>query len=262
MPVGCASTSTSERSTSRSTTSSAAARGTSSAASTCSSRAERRPGGERRQRPQPALVVGEEQVVAPGQRRGEGAATLGSACGGVGEQREAVVEPPQDLGHAEHPRAGGGQLDRQREAVERAAERRGRPARCAAAAVGARGEQGDGVVVGQRRQREGLLAVDAERPLAGGEHPHPGRGVEHLRHRIARRRRPGARSCPARAAGRRPRSPAIPVWPGRASASAVGSSSAVRTPSSRTSHVPSGAAVRARPRRRGASCPPRRARRP
>ena len=33
----------------------------------------------------------------------------------------------------------------------------------------------------------------------------------------------------------------MPVCPGRASASAVGSSSAVRTPSSRTSHVPSGA---------------------
>ena len=54
----------------------------------------------------------------------------------------------------------------------------------AAAAVGARGEQGDGVVVGQRRQRKGLLAVDAERPLAGGEHPHPGSGVEHLRDRV------------------------------------------------------------------------------
>ena len=145
---------------------------------------QRRTGGERRERPQPALVVGEEQVVAPGQCRGERAAPLGAAPGGVGEEREPVVEPPPDLGHAEHPRAGGGQLDREREAVERAAERQDVRAG-ARGPVGARREQGDGVVVGQRSQREGQLALDAERPLAGGEHPHARRGVEHVGHRIA-----------------------------------------------------------------------------
>ena len=43
--------------------------------------------GEAGERPQPALVVGEQQVVAPRDRAREGAAALGAGAGGIREQR-------------------------------------------------------------------------------------------------------------------------------------------------------------------------------
>ena len=209
------STVTSERSTRRSTTSSADAAGTSSAARTCSTAGMRGPAGELGERPEAALVVGEEQVVAPGQRRGEGAAALGSAGGGVGEQGEAVVEPLR--------RSRGTVRIRARAAASSIASGRQSRARHSCATSGAvsavRVNDGrrsaarcansvDCVGLRQRGEHAHHLAVEPERPLARGEHPHPRSGVEHLRRRA---RRPASARCSqlSRTSSRSaPRSPA------------------------------------------------------
>ena len=147
-PVAAAArpTITSERLASRPTTSIAAAAGTSSAPSTDSDRRERRAAGERGQRPQAALVVGEQQVVAPPDRRPERPAALGLAAGRVAQHGEAVVEAAGDLLDRQRLRARGGELDRQRQAVERPAQlahlRRGSPG----ARLARQGEQLDRVV--------------------------------------------------------------------------------------------------------------------
>ena len=54
---------------------------------------EGRSAGEARQCPQAPLVVGEQQVVAPRDRRGEGSTPLGPPAGRIPQQGEAVVEP-------------------------------------------------------------------------------------------------------------------------------------------------------------------------
>ena len=92
-------------------------------------RVERRAVDERGERPDPALVVGEEEVVAPGQRGRERALALRPPGRRVPQQREAVVEPPGDLGDRQRAGPRRGQLDGEREAVERAADLARRPAR-------------------------------------------------------------------------------------------------------------------------------------
>ena len=49
---------------------------------------------ERGQRPQPTLVVGEQQLVAPPDRRSERSAAFRFPAGGVAQHVEAVVETP------------------------------------------------------------------------------------------------------------------------------------------------------------------------
>jgi hypothetical protein len=77
--------------------------------------------GERRERPQAALVVGEEQVVAPSDRGLQRPPALRPAARRVGQDGEAVVEAAGDVLDRERPRARGGELDRQRQPVERPA---------------------------------------------------------------------------------------------------------------------------------------------
>ena len=48
--------------------------------------------GEGRERPQPSLIVGEQQLVAPPDRRLQLSATLGPAAGRVAQHGEAIVE--------------------------------------------------------------------------------------------------------------------------------------------------------------------------
>ncbi len=143
--------------------------------------------------PQAALVIGEEQVVAPGQGRGERAATLGSGRGGVGEQGEPVAETLGDLGHGQDPGPGGRELDRERQAVQRSTdlghgrcglggERERRPA-----LGGESREQPDGLRFGERRQRPRHLPVQPESPLAGRENAYPGGGVKHRDDELAHR---------------------------------------------------------------------------
>ena len=80
--------------------------------------AEGRAAGEAGQGPQASLVVGEQQVVAPRDRCGEGPPPFGSPTGRVAQQVEPVVEAARDLLHGERLRPGGGQLDGQRQPVE------------------------------------------------------------------------------------------------------------------------------------------------
>ena len=119
-------------------------------------RGQGRPAGEAGQRPEPPLVVGEEQVVAPGDGGGEGPASFGPPAGRVLEQGEAVVEAPGDLLDRQRPDPGGGQLDGQGQPVEGPADVL---------------DGGGGVV------------VEDEPPA------HPGRAVGEQRHRVGQRQR-------------------------------------------------------------------------
>ena len=69
-------------------------------------------------RPQTPLVVGEQQVVAPGDRRAQRPAALGSPARRVAEDGEPVVETSGDLLDGQRPRACRGELDRERQAIE------------------------------------------------------------------------------------------------------------------------------------------------
>ena len=84
---------------------------------------ERRAISEAAECPQAALIIREQQVVAPGDRRLEGALPIGSAAGRVTQQGEAVVQSSADLGDRQRPRPRRGELDRQREPVERSTHR-------------------------------------------------------------------------------------------------------------------------------------------
>ena len=63
--------------------------------------------------PQATLVVGEEKVVAPGQRGPQGGLARWQVAGRIAQQREPVVQAAGDLVDRKHPRAGGRELDRQ-----------------------------------------------------------------------------------------------------------------------------------------------------
>ena len=139
--------------------------------------------GEGGERPQTALVVGEQQVVAPPDGRLEGSAAFRSAAGRVAQHDEAVVEATGDLLDRQRLGSRRGELDRQRQAVERTAQLVHRVARVADVEVralggGPAGEQLDRVVERQRRELEHGLTVDVERHLAGAQDPQPRGGVE------------------------------------------------------------------------------------
>ena len=78
--------------------------------------------GEGRQRPQPALVVGKQQVVAPCDRRPQSAAALWATTGRIVQHDKAVVESLRDLFDRERAGTRRCQLDRQRETVQRPAQ--------------------------------------------------------------------------------------------------------------------------------------------
>ena len=143
-------------------------------------RRERRAAGEGGQRPEAALVVGEQQVVAPPDRRPQRSAALGLAARRVAQHGEAVVEPARDLLDGQRPRARRRELDRERQAVERPAQlahllrvaRAGRP----------EGEELDSVFEPQRSELEHGLACELERHLAGAQDPQRRRRVEQALH--------------------------------------------------------------------------------
>ena len=86
--------------------------------------------GEAAERPETALIVGEQQVVAPRDRRLERTLPIGSAARRVTQQGEPVVQSSTDLVDRHRPRPCRGELDRQRESVERSTHRLdGRPRR-------------------------------------------------------------------------------------------------------------------------------------
>ncbi len=129
----------------------------------------------RHPREQP-LLGGHEEPVGPVDRGGK--ALVAGLCGAraAGEQA-AVVEPRGDLGDAHRPRARGGQLDAERQAVHPTADLGDRgPVGVDVRPGGPRAqhEQRRGVRERQRRHRPHLLAVDAERLPARGEHDDAG----------------------------------------------------------------------------------------
>ena len=156
---------------------------------------ERCSAGEGGERPQAALVVGEEQVVAPADRGTERAPALRLAARRIAQHREAVVEAPRDLLDGQRPGAGGSELDRQRQPVERVAEvahGRGRVVFSAGAlGGGAAAEQLDGVLEPEWGELDDVLAVDIEWHLARAQHVQrrarieqaggePGGGLDHV----------------------------------------------------------------------------------
>ncbi len=179
------STMTSERLARRPTTSIAVDGGTSSACEDGLDRRKGRAAGERGQRPQAPLVVGEQELVAPPDRRPECSASLRLAAGRVAQHAEAIVEATADLLDGQRLGARRGKLDREWQAVER-------PAQVVhlahgAGPSGATGEQLHGVGERERRELEHDLAVDVECDLARAEDPERGGRVEEaLRQRRGR----------------------------------------------------------------------------
>ena len=214
-------------------------------------RVQRRAAGEAGQRPQPALVVGEQQVVAPADRPGQRAAPLGAPAGRVAQQREPVVEPSGDVAAptatapgrrpARSPaaaRRATGRPPRRRPRssssstnwrahLARPGRRTARPSRRSAAArAGRRSRRRDRAAPGWWR-----APAAAARRRAGGR---PGRP----------RRRRRARSCRAAGPSRRRRggrrSICSPPVTCSVSATACGIDAAASTASSRTSQTPPG----------------------
>ena len=168
---------TSERLASRPTTSIAADAGTSSAVEDELDCRERRAARERRQRPQAPLVVGEQQLVAPSDRRLERSAAFRLAARRIAQHVEAIVEAAGDLFDRQRLGSRRRELDRQREPVERTAEVVHRVARRVGASVlalrrGARRvNSSTASASGEWRELEQRLAVDVEWHLAGAQDP-------------------------------------------------------------------------------------------
>ena len=149
--------------------------------------------------PQHDPLAGREQLPAPVDHRAQGALPVGCAARPAGEQREAVVEPGQQLVHAERAHPPCGELQRERKAVEPPADRRDRgrggriedePGR---GGRSPRGEQPGGAggahglelaaARGQRQRRDLAehLARNPERLPARGEDPQAGCDPQQLR---------------------------------------------------------------------------------
>jgi hypothetical protein len=140
--------------------------------------------GEHGEPPQDDPVTLGQQVVAPLDRRRQGLVAGGDTPGTPDQQREPVVEPGRDLPRGERPQPGGGQLEGQRDPVQAPAhrpdrglalriEREPRPGE-----AGPLQEQGEGVVLAERRHLPDRLPGHAERFPAGGQHRHLGAGPE------------------------------------------------------------------------------------
>ena len=129
--------------------------------------------------PQTSLIVGEEQFVAPRDRRLQRALSIGTAAGRVTQQGEPVVESSPDLVDRHRPRPGGRELDCEGEPVERATH--GLDGRPGIVRHDERGSmRGRSLCEQQHRVGEGQwcegvdrLAVESERQLAGAQHTNP-----------------------------------------------------------------------------------------
>ena len=122
-----------------------------------------------------ALVVA-QQPGAPLDGRLHGALALGQVACAAGEQRQRVVEPVDHRLGRQDARTGGGELERERRAVERSADRvDGRRVLVGHREVGLDGpgplhEQVGGHGRGKRAEVDALLAADPQQDPARGEH--------------------------------------------------------------------------------------------
>ena len=124
--------------------------------------------GEHRQRGEQLLLVGLEQVVGPADRVVHRPVARVAAAAHRLQQPEALVEPAGDLGDAERPRPGRGQLDRERDAVEPSADLD--DDRCGPGVEHERGIGGAGPLDEQRHRGDrGGLGVGVVLGAGGGE---------------------------------------------------------------------------------------------
>src|SRR6266516_3199627 len=111
------------------------------------------------------LLVRREQVVRPGDRRPQRLlARVGVAAGP--EQVQSLRDPLEDLSGCEHADPGGGELERQRQVVEPAAQLDNSLVRLDARP---RAEQLDRLWLGESRYRVDELTVDPQQLPAGDE---------------------------------------------------------------------------------------------
>ena len=139
--------------------------------------------GERAER---LSLAGLQQREAPFQRRADRLLARGCVARAAFEQRQRVGEPLHELAGVEQPDPPGGELDRERQAVEPAAQL-GHRLRVLIAEAEVRSplaravdEQFDRVRHGQRRDREALLAAQPQRFTARGQHVQPRAGLDEL----------------------------------------------------------------------------------
>ena len=83
--------------------------------------------GEDRTPPEDRLLVGRQEVVAPGDRTTQRPLALRQIAGAAGQDVQALLEPFEDRRRREHPDPGGGELDGEGQALESVARWLGRP---------------------------------------------------------------------------------------------------------------------------------------
>ena len=141
--------------------------------------------GEHRDSSEHDTFVVVEQFVTPVEGRTHRSVPITSAVAPGHEYIEARCESKRELGQRHRPDVGGGELDRQRNAVHMAADLFDhRPVLGPERGTGvARSvdEQVDGVRLdGQRRYRHDVFALDAEGLAARGKDPQPGAAVQRV----------------------------------------------------------------------------------
>ena len=146
-----------------------------------------RPAREDRQPPEQGLLRGREQVITPLQGGAQGALARRSGPVAGRQQPEPVAQPGADLLRRQDPDPGRGQLDRQRQAVERPADR-GDGGRVLRTDGKSRARRGAPV----REQADGLVTerVPGRRVRARGRHRqgrHPPGGLARHAQRLAAR---------------------------------------------------------------------------
>ena len=120
------------------------------------------------------LLVGAEQVVAPVDRRAERLLARGQVARAAGEEVEALLEPGEQRLRGEQLGARGGELDREREAVEADADLgdrgrvRVRHGEVGLDGAGALDEERDRLVLRERRDRRAGARGRAGRAAAPG----------------------------------------------------------------------------------------------
>ncbi len=126
---------------------------------------------------QVALVVG-QQLTAPVDQRPQARVPLGQPAQRVVEQCEPVREPVQQVLHGHRPQPGGGELERERQVVEPAAQLERAlvvPHQAGARVLGARVQQRERGVVGQGSQAVHAFADEPQRRAGRREHRDVGR---------------------------------------------------------------------------------------
>ena len=170
--------------------------------------------------PQEQLPLGiRQQLSAPVDRRPQRALALGQVARAADEQGQGVVEPFDQRGRGQHAQPGGGELDRERDIVERSADRDDmRGVVVGELEVGldrtrTLREQLGGLRRRKRAERDVLLAAHPEQDPAGAEHgcrrsgqqrADLRRGLDHLLDVVEDEQQAAAAECPGELLGERP----------------------------------------------------------